>query len=80
MMNDCISQVAKWAQSFGMQVVGYDPIVSASAARSAGIEPLPLDELFPKADFITLHTPLTKDTRYIINADNLKKCKNGMAT
>ena len=60
-----------------MQTIGFDPVVSAKAARASGIEPVPLEELWSKADFITLHTPLTKDTRYLINADTIKKCKKG---
>jgi len=71
-------EVARWGRAFGMTTIGFDPIVSAAAARSAGIEPVPLDELWAKADFITLHTPLTKDTRYLINADTLRKCKKGV--
>lgn len=72
--------MARWARAFGMQTIGFDPIVSASAARAAGIEPVPLDDLFAKCDFITLHTPLTKDTRNLIRAENLKKCKQGACT
>jgi D-3-phosphoglycerate dehydrogenase len=72
--------VARWARAFGMQTIGFDPIVSASAARAAGIEPVPLDDLFAKCDFITLHTPLTKDTRNLIRAENLQKCKQGACT
>jgi phosphoglycerate dehydrogenase-like enzyme len=70
-------EVATWARAFGMQTIGFDPIVSAAAARAAGIEPVPLEELWAKADFITLHTPLTEDTRSLINAETLKKCKKG---
>ncbi len=70
-------EVANWARAFGMQTIGFDPVVSAAAARAAGIEPVPLDELWSRADFITLHTPLTKDTRHLINAETLKKCKKG---
>lgn len=70
-------EVANWARAFGMQTIGFDPVVSAAAARAAGIEPVPLDELWGRADFITLHTPLTKDTRHLINAQSLKQCKKG---
>ena len=60
-----------------MSAVGYDPILSAAAARGYGIEPVSLDELYSRADFITIHTPLTKDTRNLINKDTLAKCKKG---
>ena len=70
-------EVANWARAFGMQTIGFDPVVSAAAARAAGIEPVPLEELWGRADFITLHTPLTKDTRHLINAQSLAQCKKG---
>jgi len=45
---------------FGMNVVGYDSVLSEQFARAFGIEPVPLGELFKNADFITIRTPLTK--------------------
>ena len=71
-------EVARCCQAFGMQVVGYDPLLSSQAARSAGIEPVELDDLFASADFISLHTPLTNDTRDLICAATLAKCKKGV--
>ena len=61
-----------------MTTVGYDPVLSETSARSYGIGPVSLDELFKTADFITIHTPLTKETQYIIDAANLAKCKKGV--
>jgi phosphoglycerate dehydrogenase-like enzyme len=59
-------------------VIGYDPVLSENAARNFGVSPVSLDELFAKSDFITLHTPMTKDTHNIINKNNLLKCKKGV--
>jgi D-3-phosphoglycerate dehydrogenase len=71
-------EVAKWCRGFGMSTVGYDPVLSETQARSYGIDPVSLDELFKVSDFITIHTPLTKETQYIIDAANLAKCKKGV--
>ena len=58
--------------------VGYDPVLSEQSARSFGIEPVSTDELFKRSDFITIHTPLTKETEYLLNTENLAKCKKGV--
>jgi len=71
-------EVAKWCRGFGMTTIGYDPVISEQSARSFGIEPASLDELFAKSDFITIHTPLTKETKYLFDAANLAKCKKGV--
>jgi D-3-phosphoglycerate dehydrogenase len=71
-------EVAKWCQGFGMTTIGYDSILSEQSARSFGIEPVTLDDLFAKSDFITLHTPLTKETSNLICKDNINKCKKGV--
>lgn len=71
-------EVAKWCRGFGMSTIGYDPVLSEQQARSFGIEPASLDELFAKSDFISIHSPLTKETQYIIDAKNLAKCKKGV--
>lgn len=71
-------EVAKWCKGFGMTTIGYDPVLSEQSARNFGIEPVPLDELFKTADFITIHTPLTKETKYLLDATNLAKCKRGV--
>lgn len=65
-------------KAFGMNVIGYDPLLAESSSRSAGIEPVALRELFGKADFITFHTPLTAETRYLLNAETLRFCKSGV--
>jgi D-3-phosphoglycerate dehydrogenase len=71
-------EVAKWCRGFGMTTIGYDPVLSEQNARNFGIEPVPLEELFKTADFITIHTPLTKETQHIVNAQSLAQCKRGV--
>src|SRR5499427_1299105 len=62
------SIVADRAKGLKMRVVAYDPFLSQERAQDLGIEKVGLDELFKRADFITLHTPLTDKTRNIIDA------------
>ncbi len=71
-------EVAKWCRGFGMSTIGYDPVMSEQSARSFGVEPVSLEELFRTADFITIHTPLTKETAHLLDAANLAKCKKGV--
>ena len=61
-----------------MKVVAYDPFLSPERALELGVEKLELDELFARADYITLHTPITESTRNIINAKNIAKMKEGV--
>lgn len=72
------STVAERARAFGMTVLGYDPYFTVEAAGEMGIEMVPLDDLFAQADFITVHTPLTPETRGIINAASMEKMKPGV--
>ena len=65
-------------QGFGMSTIGYDPVLSEAAARAADIDLVSLDELFEKSDFITIHTPLTESTKYLIDAQTLAQCKKGV--
>ncbi|HEX7074977.1 MAG TPA: phosphoglycerate dehydrogenase [Hyphomicrobiaceae bacterium] len=58
-----------------MRVIAYDPFLSPERAIEIGVEKVELDELFQRADFITLHTPLTERTRHIIDAKALSKMK-----
>ena len=67
--------VAKRAQAFEMQVIAYDPFVSAERAESLGVKLMELDELFKTADFITVHMPLTKQTENMITLDKMKLMK-----
>src|SRR3974390_80108 len=70
--------VADRALGLKMKVVAYDPFLSHARAAARGDKKVELDELFKRADFITLHTPLTDKTRNIIDADAIKKMKHGV--
>jgi D-3-phosphoglycerate dehydrogenase len=72
------SIVADRAQGLKMRVVAYDPFLSPERATDIGVEKVELDELFVRADFITLHTPLTDQTRGIIDARALARTKQGV--
>ena len=70
--------VTKLAQGLAMQVIGYDPYLSPGRAREMGIQTVALDELFRRADFISVHTPLTNETRSLINAQAIRQMKDGI--
>ncbi|MBN1353281.1 MAG: phosphoglycerate dehydrogenase [Candidatus Omnitrophica bacterium] len=72
------TEVAKRAASFQMRVIAYDPFLLPEKAKSLGIESVDLDTLLKNSDYITVHTPLTDDTRHIINEGALKKVKKGV--
>jgi D-3-phosphoglycerate dehydrogenase / 2-oxoglutarate reductase len=61
-----------------MKVVAYDPFLSDERAVKMGVTKVELDELLARADFITLHVPLTDKTRNILSAENIAKCKPGV--
>ena len=73
--------VANAATQLGMEVYGYDPYLSVEHAwhlSSAVHRSLSLDEIYQKCDYITLHLPLTKDNRGMVNKDTLQKMKDGV--
>jgi D-3-phosphoglycerate dehydrogenase len=72
------SIVASRALGLRMKVVAYDPFLTPERALELGIEKVELDELLARADFITLHTPLTDQTRNILSRENLAKTKKGV--
>ncbi|MBX3453050.1 phosphoglycerate dehydrogenase [Ferrovibrio sp.] len=72
------SIVADRAQGLKMKVIGYDPFLTPERATTLGIEKVELDELLARADFITLHTPLTEQTKNILDAKTLAKAKKGV--
>jgi D-3-phosphoglycerate dehydrogenase len=72
------SVVADRAQGLKMKVVAYDPFLTAEAAARAGIELVPLDELLARSDFISVHTPLTAETRGLIGREAFAKMKKGV--
>ena len=69
--------VASRAQGFEMRVVAFDPFVAPEQARELEIELLPLEEVCARADFLTVHTPLTAETRGVIGARELARVKRG---
>jgi len=72
------SIVADRAQGLKMKVIAYDPYLSPDRAVDLGVEKVDLPDLFKRADFITLHTPLTDKTRNIIDAKSIAQMKKGV--
>ncbi|RBI85534.1 phosphoglycerate dehydrogenase [Rhodosalinus halophilus] len=72
------SIVCDRARGLRMKVIAYDPFLSQEKADRMGVEKVELDELLKRADFITLHVPLTDQTRNILSRDNLEKTKKGV--
>ena len=72
------SIVASRALGLRMKVVAYDPFLTADRAVEMGVEKVDLDTLLARADFITLHTPLTDQTRNILSAEALSRTKKGV--
>src|SRR5437867_11640917 len=72
------SIVADRALGLRMKVIAFDPFLSLERAKDIGVEKVDLDDLLKRADFITLHTPLTEKTRNIIDAAALSKTKKGV--
>jgi D-3-phosphoglycerate dehydrogenase len=68
-------EVAKRALAFGMKVVAYDPFLTEARAKSLGIELADLDEVYRDADFITVHMPVTDQTKGMLNANAFSKMK-----
>jgi D-3-phosphoglycerate dehydrogenase len=72
------AQVARRAQSFGMQVTAYDPFISQEVARELNVNLVNLDELLAGSDFISLNVALTADTQNLINPDTIARMKPGV--
>lgn len=72
------SIVADRAQGLRMKVIAYDPFLSPERAVDLGVEKVELDELYARADFISLHTPMTDQTRGMIDKAALAKCRPGV--
>lgn len=72
------SYVAKLAQGLMMRVIGYDPFLSQENAKNLGIELVSLEEIYRRSDIITLHVPMTKDTKYLICAETFAQMKDGV--
>ncbi len=70
--------VADRAVGLKMRVIAFDPFLSAERAKDIGVEKVELAELLARADIITLHTPMTAQTKNILSAENLAKTKKGV--
>jgi hypothetical protein len=76
---DAIGQeVARRAAAFGMRLVAHDPFVSAAVAASLGVELVSLDDVFARADYVSLHLPSTAQTRHLVNAERLARARKGI--
>ncbi|MBU1599455.1 phosphoglycerate dehydrogenase, partial [bacterium] len=71
-------QVATRAQAFGMKTIGYDPLISPEVCARLKIELVELNELFRLSDYITVHTPLSPETRHIIAEKEIEMMKQGV--
>ncbi|CUH95433.1 D-3-phosphoglycerate dehydrogenase [Propionispora sp. 2/2-37] len=72
------SGVAKRAIAMEMNIVAYDPFITTERAKALGIELKDLDDVFAQADFITLHLPLTPETKNLVNKDAFARMKKGV--
>jgi len=70
--------VARRALSLGMIVIGYDPYLSDENAKEMGIEKVDLTTLFKRSDFITIHTPITSETKNLISTKTIQLMKDGV--
>lgn len=71
-------EVAKRAAAFGMTILGYDPFMPKERAQHLGIKLANVDEIVRSADFMTVHTPLTNETRHMISKPQFEVMKKGM--
>ncbi|WP_337101749.1 phosphoglycerate dehydrogenase [Paenibacillus sp. YIM B09110] len=72
------SEVAKRAKAFGMDILGYDPFMTEERAEKIGVKLASVDEIVRNADFMTVHTPLTPETRHMIGKAQFEVMKPGM--
>ncbi|XP_043473532.1 D-3-phosphoglycerate dehydrogenase-like [Leptopilina heterotoma] len=71
-------EVAIRMKSFGMKIIAFDPLLKDQDAEELKIQKAELDEIWPVADYITVHTPLIPQTKNLVNATTLAKCKQGV--
>jgi D-3-phosphoglycerate dehydrogenase len=71
-------EVAARARAFGMEIIGYDPVLTPEAAARAGVTAAKLEEVLEKADVLTLHLPLTEGTRHLLNRERIARCRKGV--
>jgi D-3-phosphoglycerate dehydrogenase len=71
-------EVAIRARAFGMEVLGFDPLLAPEAAARIGVTAVPFDDVLRRSDIITLHLPLTPETRHLIGTAQLGRCRRGV--
>ena len=71
-------EVARRASGFSMRVIAHDPFIAEGVAAALGVQLVSLDDLFARADYISLHMPSTPQTKQLVNADRLQKAKKGV--
>uniref|UniRef100_A0A8B9Q509 D-3-phosphoglycerate dehydrogenase n=1 Tax=Apteryx owenii TaxID=8824 RepID=A0A8B9Q509_APTOW len=71
-------EVATRMQAFGMKTIGYDPIITPEDSAAFGVQQLPLEQIWPQCDFITVHTPLLPSTTGLLNDSTFAKCRRGV--
>ena len=71
-------EVARRATAFGMRIVAHDPFISEQVARDLGAELVSMDDVFARADYVSLHMPSTAQTKNLVNAERLARSKKGL--
>jgi D-3-phosphoglycerate dehydrogenase len=71
-------EVARRAAAFGMRIIAHDPFISEQVAADLGVELVSLDDVFARADYVSLHMPSNEKTRNIVNAERLARSKKGI--
>lgn len=69
--------VAKKLEGFGVEVIAYDPFVSEEDMKKVNVKKVGLEEIFKRSDYLSLHSPLTKDTKHIVSRENIALMKEG---
>ena len=72
------AEVAKRAMAFQMDVLAYDPYLTESRAKTLGVRQSTLDEVIEQADYITVHMPMTAETKHMLNSDAFSRMKDGV--
>jgi D-3-phosphoglycerate dehydrogenase len=71
-------EVARRASAFGMRIIAHDPFISEVVAATLGVELVSLDDLFARADYLSLHMPSTPNTKGLVNAERLARSRKGI--
>jgi D-3-phosphoglycerate dehydrogenase len=71
-------EVAVRAHAFSMDVIAHDPFIAAAVAADLGVTLVPLDEVFARSDYLSLHLPSVPATRHLVNGERLARCKPGL--